>query len=159
MLVLIRHSKDKTKDTKYVFDGDLVDKGKDIVKDKRSKIRHHKFNRVYCSPYLRCRRTAQILMPDYNKFGVHVYLSRYGTSDKSTITPKTLGYGIPIGETRKEFNQRVEKFCVKIEKQLKNGEKVAVITHALVFIKICDHFGLKYPPILDWVEIIEHKYT
>lgn len=143
-IVFIRHGSTKL-NHKGIYVGNtnvgLSEDGKSEIKKLSKGINNVTFDKIYCSPLIRARETAEILskkkyiLDDRIKeinFGIFEGLNYSEICEKYPMEAKAwskdyLNYKIPEGESLMELFKRVEEFVEELNEN--KYEKILVITH------------------------------
>ncbi len=179
MIIYIRHGSDVGK-ADYKLDPRITDLAKPQVRNLALKlIRQYGIpNKIYYSPFRRCKMTVRYFMKEIllykNKQETHfcfechkneqspvkLYndnnLSRYFTvEDKKNpqVHPDTLKKNIPIYETDKQYNDRLNSQLRKMQFLSKKSEVIWCITHAHCFKTIAKSLNI---PTKSHIEFLQH---
>ncbi len=165
--VVIRHAcdeKDHT-DYKYQHDPSLCNNpkhGRDdiiaLVKKLCEKCGGEP-EQIYTSPLVRCLLTAKRMkkaLRDKPELVIDPAVSRYfspSEQEHPDVSAKSLKRGMPITESRKEFEKRIEKHLNKMEKS--RVRVIWCVTHALVMKRV-DLLNQEKQPF-DHIDPLEYK--
>ncbi|HSW75829.1 MAG TPA: histidine phosphatase family protein [Candidatus Saccharimonadales bacterium] len=152
MHIYLRHGDDTNKKSKYKHDKSLNVSKKteyDIVKTTKKLIKLYGYpDRIYCSPFKRCRETLDIILKVVKnaKVVIDSDLSRFFVK-KEYIHPSvrhtTMYYDPPIKESHKEFKKRVERNERRVIKH--DHDVTWCITHYLVMKCLCKKYQILLP--------------
>jgi len=176
MVVYIRHGDDNNKHTKHKHDPHITKQGIDNVRNiTKELIRKYGCpNTIYVSPFRRCIDTMKVMLHEINstneinkkkknkvRLVCDVNLSRYFTkSDKKhpKVSKKTLDFGIPIYESKKDFHKRINYHVTETAK--KHHENVVwCITHALVYKNIAKNLNITTNNRIEFLEYFSYTYN
>ena len=100
------------------------------------------YDLILCSPYLRCRQTAELINVRNKPIEIDSNLSEYQGHKKLKLlklTPSTQQYEIPVlDETWEECDERLNRHIENVN--TKNNVKILVITHGIVVNYMQEHF-------------------
>lgn len=185
MIIYLRHADDNQHHSKHKHDNHISKKGKLDAKEIVYKLieQYGYPNKIYYSPFLRCRETVTIMMNELlnvrtgynndfclkctpeNEY-IHIVelicdltLSRYFTKKdrkRPSISASTLKYGVPIYEKKEGLSKRLDLHIESIRK-VDSNSIIWCITHAVTYKKIAEKLNIKTP---DHIEFLEYySYT
>ena len=138
---VIRHGESETNlENKWTgwMDVHLTEKGKNDAKGAGEILKNVTFKKIYTSDLTRAIETAEAALPNckYEKSALlrEINVGDLAGNPLSIITDEQReiiskeGYGIFGGETKKEFEDRIQSFIKELE--VENHDTVAVFSHA-----------------------------
>lgn len=149
MLVYIRHGHDEYADATYAHDNNLTDRGRKQSYRLAKKLlrRYGAPTKIYCSPFRRTKQTSKQMAKYLQQKGYSPrmsydpLLSRYFSSSETPhIAPETEKYEVPLDEGHQRFKRRCKKIARQYHHYADEKEIVWVITHALVYKRICRYY-------------------
>lgn len=133
---------------------------------------YQQISRVFVSPMLRCRQTAEILFPgihrvivenfkecDFGDFEYKNYSELNGNTEYQAFIDSNGELGFPKGETKKQFQDRcVRAFCQVMEDYVRSsplkGEdtfcEIALVVHGGTIMSILDALSRPHRDYYDW---------
>jgi len=153
MIIYIRHGEDfDAEATVHHHDGDLTSEGRE-----RSRLlaqylvrTYGKPDRVYLSPFRRCRSTFQAMQGAIDtlpKVKIDASLSRHFSRREQAnpqVTKRTQRHRPPIEESLHDFHHRARYRAERL-RQRRDRSVIWCITHALVFKQAAKVFGVETP--------------
>lgn len=133
---------------------------------------YQQITRVFVSPMLRCRQTAEILFPgidrvivenfkecDFGDFEYKNYSELNGNTKYQDFIDSNGETGFPRGETKKEFQDRcVRAFCQVMEDSVRSAPlkgadtlcEIALVVHGGTIMSILDALSCPHRDYYDW---------
>ena len=162
MVVYIRHANDDSHKTKHIHDPHITRNGVSLIKLKlKELIKKYGYPKeIHYSPFRRCIDTMRIIIHELKKntdtenikLIPDTNLSRYFNKKekkKPKVSKKTLGYGIPINESKYAFYKRVSLNA----NNMKNTDNtVWCITHAIVYKTVAKSYNVFTNDHIDFFE-------
>lgn len=175
---LIRHGKTKGNvDGKYVGRTDipLVEDGRQELKELCEKYKYPYVDKVFVSPLLRCRETADIIYPNHPDLTVVDDIIEYSFGDFEGKTfedlkddeafqkwlKNSLENAPTNGENMDEFTMRCTRgFDNIVNIMMKSGQTdCAIVTHGGVIMNIMSNFALPKKGYYEWLVGNGRGYT
>lgn len=166
-LYLIRHGSTKGNiEKRYVgnTDEELLEESKHKLKifvDNIQNVIVCPVKKVYVSPMLRCRQTADILFPvaeqivveelrecNFGEFEYKNYIDLNGREDYQRFIDTNGKTGFPGGEEMKEFKDRCAEGFMKVLEQ--NEDVVVMVVHGGTIMSILDRYSSPHKDYYDW---------
>lgn len=167
---LIRHGlTDANFNGQYIgaTDVDLSAEGVARLHKLKSEATYPTVDKIFCSPLLRCRHTAEILYPAHTDFTIENDFAECNFGDWEGKTADELKNNKDFllwlknsekarpngGESLKSFNLRVTSAFERLVETVVKGDikDTAIVTHGGVIMTILAAFGVPRAKFFDWV--------
>lgn len=167
MIILVRHSDDESDGCSQEHDCQLARRGRNLAYKVGKKLieRYGMPDLILVSPFRRTIQTMRYMLYNVNTDHIKMIedrrLSRWFTSKqkKRPIVDKvTLEKDIPINETYREFKERIVDFANEVDTLDSKDKVIWVITHVVVYKRLCNLYGLKINHHVPFMEYQVFEY-
>lgn len=147
-------------------DQPLSDEGREALSKNSSEPK-----KVYVSPMIRCRQTAEILFPnveqvvvqnlkemDFGVFECRSYIDMEHDPDYQKWIDSNCAGPIPNGEQQIDFSNRIIK-CFNEEILTLDAEEVYTVTHGGTIMAILHEYSDPHKDFYDWMPKNGHGYA